>query len=484
MGGVGGMLLNSLDARHVNAAPKESSKPPVTGRPRVVKKIIVAGGGIAGLCCAYELMKMGHEVVVLEAQGRSGGSVLTVHDGLADGLYADFGAEHFHYRGYERYWEYVKEFNLEVLSYPHRTGRLTRVDDKWYDSEELRKIRTHEAKQAGGLSERERKFLSSHMLDELPSLYIEPYLDKFRDSYQPFGIGYDALEKVPITEIYKKEGASRAALELLGGERSSALYVLWQAYITRSRGKTPAPPSTESYRLKGGNQVLPNAFAKRLGYRLQMDCQVLEIEHGATGVTVTYREFGETKKMSADFLACCLRTPVLRSIAITPALPPEKAFVFDNLSFHQSARIIFQSRSRFWLKDNTTINLQFNHPDIGVVWQVADEVDTDRAVMMVKSSGGANPRRALQTFKQLYPGNPANIDVEQVLIKDWSKDTFSPGCERLGFPELGMMSKFWPHLITPVGRIHFAGGHVDNRSWGMEAAINSANRVAREIDQA
>ncbi len=34
--------------------------------PRIKKKIIVAGAGIAGLCCAYELMKMGHEVIVLE----------------------------------------------------------------------------------------------------------------------------------------------------------------------------------------------------------------------------------------------------------------------------------------------------------------------------------------------------------------------------------------------------------------------------------
>ena len=41
------------------------------------KKIIVAGAGIGGLCCAYELMRRGHEVTVLEAAGRSGGHILT-----------------------------------------------------------------------------------------------------------------------------------------------------------------------------------------------------------------------------------------------------------------------------------------------------------------------------------------------------------------------------------------------------------------------
>jgi len=43
--------------------------------------VIVAGTGIADLCCAYELMKLGHDDVVLEASGRYGGTVHSVHDG-------------------------------------------------------------------------------------------------------------------------------------------------------------------------------------------------------------------------------------------------------------------------------------------------------------------------------------------------------------------------------------------------------------------
>ena len=87
---------------------------------RAPKRVIIAGGGIGGLCCGYELMKRGHDVVVLEASERTGGHVFTVRDNLDDGLYADGGAEHFTQPGYERYWGYVREFNLsyEVLSAP------------------------------------------------------------------------------------------------------------------------------------------------------------------------------------------------------------------------------------------------------------------------------------------------------------------------------------------------------------------------------
>src|SRR5215212_10783674 len=112
---IGASLIN----HEVHAATE-----PTNIKKSAGKKVIVAGAGIAGLCCAYELMKKGHEVTVLEASGRHGGHVYTVRDGLSDGLYADGGAEHFIKPGYERYWEYTKEFNLTVLPYPRRINMM------------------------------------------------------------------------------------------------------------------------------------------------------------------------------------------------------------------------------------------------------------------------------------------------------------------------------------------------------------------------
>src|SRR5580700_10461504 len=104
------------------------------------KKVIVAGAGITGLCCAFELMKAGHEVVVLEASGRYGGHVFTGRDGLSDGLYADFGADHITKPGYEKFIAYCDEFNLPLIPYPNAEGSeasgdphsLKMIDGKFY----------------------------------------------------------------------------------------------------------------------------------------------------------------------------------------------------------------------------------------------------------------------------------------------------------------------------------------------------------------
>ncbi|MEX0646143.1 MAG: FAD-dependent oxidoreductase [Balneolaceae bacterium] len=459
----------------------EKSKERPVANPRVQKKIIVAGAGIAGLCCGYELMKAGHEVVIMDASGRHGGHVLTGRDGLSDGLYVDYGAEGFTNPGYEKFREYIEEFDLDILPYRHRINRLTRVNDQYYTDDELTARRFDQAKELGGFNERETAWLSSNPLWSLETLYLDPYFERFNNDYQPFGLGLGHLDHIPASELFKQEGASDAAINYLGGGNISALYKIWQSYIMKARN-IPLHHPEHLYRLKGGNQVMTNAFARRLGERVQLGCRIQEIEHGDSGVTVTYQEFGETKKMSADFLASCLPVPALRNIRVTPDWPSEKRFVLNNLTYSSYPRFAFQARSKFWLKEDISINIQFSHPNLSSIWQVAEEVDTNRAVLMATGSGGVSPQRALQTFKELYPGDPSNIDIEQALVHDWTTDNFAPSCERLAFP-IGTLSDFWPHVMTPYGRIHFAGAYADNNNWGMEAATNSANRVAAEIEQ-
>jgi monoamine oxidase len=450
------------------------------------KKVIIAGAGITGLCCAYELIKAGHDVTVLEASGRYGGHVFTGRDGLSDGLYADYGADHITKPGYERFFEYVQEFGLKVIPYPNAEGSeaaqngyvLKMIGGKFY-SEGMLKDPAVLTK--FGFNEKEVKFLSQNPSYALGSFYIKPYLSKFKDPYQPFGIGYDEYDKIPVSDIFKKEGASQAALNWLGGNQTSALYYLWRAYIMEQRG---IPSSEgETFHLKDGNEQLPMVFAKRLGTKLKLNHPVTAVEHSPTGVRVKYKAFGydDEKEMVADVFVNCITLPVFKNISVTPPLSAAKQYVVDNMAYSSHPFYVFEAATRFWLDEGfKSINMQFEHPDISSIWEETNEVDSKRIILKAYGPGGLSPQRVLAAFREVYPGK--HDTIEQALTKDWTKDKYAPACEMEPFP-IGEMHKFWPQLMQPDGRIYFAGTYADNMSRGMESCIRSAQRVAKEIDK-
>lgn len=446
-----------------------------TPSPNVKKKIIIAGGGIGGLCTGYELMKRGHDVVVMEASGRHGGHVFTVRDGLSDGLYGDGGAEHFTSPGYERYRQYVKELGVTALPYPRRKNLRRMINKKFYDEKMLA---DPSVLKELGFNAKEVDFLSKNPFGELPALYLDGYLDNFKDEYQPFGVGYDHLEEVPMSDIYRKAGASEMAMSMLGGN-ISALFGLWQAAILKIRGVAHFPLNI--FRLKGGNQALPDAFAKKLADRVWLNCVITSIENGSDSVTVKYKHHNEEKSMTADHFVCCIPPPAFRSIPVSPAFSKKKQYVLDNITYDSYQRFVFQASSKFWEEDGVSINMDFDHPDLWSVWHSADEVNTHRVIVLGTGAGGVSPQRALQAFRDVYPGKKDTI--EQALGKDWTKETYAFTCERLAFPK-GELANFWPEVMRAEGRIHFAGAYADNLNWGMEAATRSAYRVASEIDKA
>lgn len=182
------------------------------------KKIVVAGAGISGLCSAYELMKAGHEVTVLEASGRHGGHVFTGRDGFSDGLYADYGADHITDPGYEKFFEYAKEFNLTVLPYRQGNDGLSMIKGKFYSPEQLR---DPAILKSFGFNEREVQLLSRNAWWELQPFYLQSYISKFTDPLQPFGLGSTTWTIFPLQTFIKNR------------EHRVWLWTTWEVKILR-----------------------------------------------------------------------------------------------------------------------------------------------------------------------------------------------------------------------------------------------------------
>jgi monoamine oxidase len=436
------------------------------------KKILVAGAGIGGLSCAWELVRRGHEVTVVEASNRTGGHVFTFRDGLDDGLYADGGAEQFTQPGYERYWGYVREFNLPHVYYPRREHILRWIGGTMYTPEMLADRTVLDSL---GLNRREVDYLTKHPFPELASLYFAPYVDRFEDEYRPFDAGLNALDEISSKDLFRRDGASPAALGLIGGS-GSALEAVWHAAILKRRGVPLFPPKV--YRLIGGNQKLTDTFTEKLGARIRLNCPVTAIEHDQAGVRVSCGTAGGTTRLEADYLVCAMSARMLRLLPVTPALPPAKAYAAANVPYYHDTRVIFQTRTKFWERDGVSPNMEFGDAPLYHVWSASQDVQTTRGLLVGTASGAGTADRALATFRKYYPGRSEDIEKTHVVV--WAMDPWASACEHTSYPP-GELAKFWPVLIEPHGRIHFVGAYADNLNWGMEAATRSAHRVAEAI---
>ena len=437
-----------------------------TSRP---KKVIVAGAGIAGLSCAYELMERGHEVTLLEASRRTGGHVKTIREPLAAGFYADVGAEQFPGRpAYEHVWNYVDKFKLTPLRWRRNENVHRRLGTKWYSEKELadpavlRRL---------GFTAREADYVAQNGMSELRLLFLDSYIAKFKDEYQPLGIGLDHLDTVMPGDLLAQEGASEAAIRFSGmGTRSnpgkpptaadaSALLRIWTAAILKLRGLRLQP--FELYHLAGGNQTLPDALAAQLGERVQRNCLVTALEQTSSGVTVQFEQSGTKRTQTADHLVLCMSPSSVSGLKVTPEWPAPKAFALTNTRMGMHSRVLLQTKTPFWKGDIPSINLQTGDNRMGSVCETATEIPGERRLLFGTGQPVQTPEQTLTAFRNFYPGK-AKDTIEQCIVHQWWKEEPTCiGCEREPFP-FGQFAKIWPHLIEPVGRVHFAGAAYDN----------------------
>ena len=456
--------------------------------PAKTKRVIVVGGGIGGLSCAFELMERGHDVTLLEGSRRTGGHVKTIRDPLPDGLYADVGAEHFTNPGYVEYRRYVEKFDLPVLPWARRQNMYRHIDGKWYTEAQL----ADKTVLSGfGFNAREVDYIREHGWTEMSMMYIEPYLTKFKDEYQPFGVGLDDLDHMTLGEVLADVEMSDTARRYSGAERSkpgakaqngvSALFKLWQAAIPKMRGLPVF--KREVFHLKGGNQLLPDTLAAKLGERVHRNSEATAIEHDAHSVTVRYKQAEKELTLTADHLVLCVSPLVLPRIKISPGWPEAKAFALQNTPVGMQSRVLLVTKDAFWKNDVPSINLETGDGKMSLVYETASDVPGQRRVLMGSGQSVQTPEETIAAFRKFYPGKnePA---IEQCVVHQWWKEEpLAMGCERHPFP-FGQLARVWPQLIEPVGRIHFAGAAFDNLPWGQDAATRSANRVAKQIHAA
>jgi monoamine oxidase len=154
------------------------------------------------------------------------------------------------------------------------------------------------------------------------------------------------------------------------------------------------------------------------------------------------------------------------------------------------ARVYLQTSKRFWLDEGLSgnastdlpVNLVFERSIIqpGTRGILESYMAGPQARRLTAMSNGERIRTTLEGMKLVYPDLPSYF--EGGAAKSWDDDEWARGAYAWFRP--GQMSALLPHIAHAEGRVHFAGEHASTSPGWMQGALESGNRVAREIGEA
>lgn len=103
--------------------------PPLPPPPGDRVDVIVVGAGLSGLVAAYELVRAGHNVTVLEARNAAGGRAQTLREPFDDGLIAESGPARIP-PDHDRTLGYIDHFGIETSPFYTQEGEYLIVPEQ------------------------------------------------------------------------------------------------------------------------------------------------------------------------------------------------------------------------------------------------------------------------------------------------------------------------------------------------------------------
>ena len=461
-------LPAGLTLPHVG--PKRRSEP---------KRVVVVGAGLAGLAAAYELVQAGHDVTVIEAQARAGGRVLTLRAPFGEGLYADAGATRIP-DNHEWTLRYAQTFQLPLE--PFQPIDLATV----YHLRGRRQVAAPGASvdPPYALPAKERTAGLPAVIRDVLQQALEEVGDPTRPGWPPPSLR--AYDELSYDQFLRSRGISADGIEfnraLGGGYNLGGVSALWVLRNRFWRQKTQ-----QYWKITGGNDRLPEAFATRLADRIRYGAQAVRIEQDEHTVRVTYVQAGSPHSADADRVICAAPLPLLRQIAV-PSLSEEKRRAIRAIPYFNCTKVFLQMRRPFWTAQGLS---GFAVTDLPVqeVWSLAHGQRSSRGILLAYMNGdnalhmAAKPeservRATLDHMERVFPG--AHEHFEGAATKSWDQDPWVRGANAYFKP--GQMTTLYSVVGRAEGRIHFAGEHTSAWTNWMQGALESGHRVAEEIN--
>jgi len=503
---VGGsaLLLNTMSAWGMGIASTASGPPQLSGSGKG-KKVLILGGGLAGMTAAFELGKLGYECSILEARDFAGGRCQTARKGFQlqelggemqkcgfdEGHYINHGPwriplhhqSTLHYtRLFEIPLEVMVNDNDHSIVYMENAGPLSK-----------QRLRPAQIKSdmRGHVAELLAKSVRSNQLDReldagdkqllLDYLAHEGHLDGSELQYKGrSGRGYATNPGAGILPGPGVESDPLGFRDLLASKVGN-VYSAVQDF----------PMQNTMFQPVGGMDQIAKAFEKRVGRKIRYRAEVQTIRQNDKAVTVTYKDTGSGKlaTVSADYCLCTIPLSVLRNVDTD--FSDKFKTAIKAVAYAPVGKIGLQMGRRFWEEDDkiygghvltdlkgiNTISLPSSN------WQKKKGVLLgyyNYALDAIETSALTPAERAefaIEAGQKIFPAYRQSYETSFSVA--WHRVQYNLG----GWAEWTDDSRkqAYPTLIEGEGRVMLAGEHLSYLTGWMAGAIESSWQQIEKI---
>lgn len=299
-------------------------------------KIVIVGGGIAGLNAAYKLKKAGYFSTIYEASRRTGGRMYSGKGLVTENIVTEIGGEFFD-TGHEEILALCKELNLDLIdcaapSEKKLHGEVFHIGNRLYSEAEVidafrpLAARIEQDIQAvtddigyAASTPAERTLDNTSLAQYLRDLKVDEWFYQLMDAAYTSEMGVDI--------------GNQSSLNLI-------TFISTETDEFKIFGD-----SDERFKVKGGNQQVVDRLADRVSDQIKTDHQLEAIQRKGDK---TFLKFANGTEVEADCVILALPFSKLREVEIGIPLPAAKMKAIKELNYGTNSKLMFGMNRRVW----------------------------------------------------------------------------------------------------------------------------------------
>ena len=467
-------------------------------------RVVILGGGIAGLVAAYELGKAGWSCTILEARHRAGGRNWSIRSGtqvdFTDGTRQTCAWEGEQYlnAGPAR----LPSTHFAMLNYCRELGVALEVEVN-----SSRSALMQSDKLNGGVAVPQRRVdydTRGHVSELLAKCIRKGALDEEINASDRERMVAFLSQCGDLNPDLLYRGSGRAGYKIFPGADSQMPVIndalpmdalldanLWSGMLVEDSIEWQAT----MFQPVGGMDRIPTAFASRLDPIIRYGSAVTRIRQSDTGVTVDYRDGSaagqssgqaSAQAITADYCICAI--PLTMARTLDADFSPQIRAILDIVQYDSAFKIGWEAPRIWETEANLYGGISYLRQTVDLVWYPSARMFSDKGILI----GGYNVE-GLTDFGKL-PSMQAKLDASrrsiELLHPGHSKDLANPiyvSWGRIPYNLGSWISDDWNDektlgtLQAPDRRVYFAGDHTSRLVGWQEGAALSAWRVINQL---